>query len=380
MSHWSDTMERRAFLQTGMVAGIAGATGFGSAASPLGAAPVRANAPLRLSSNENSLGLAPAARRAVIDGIPEANRYPGAKRRELVAALATKHGVAPESIVIGCGSTEVLQVMVQANAARRGTLVTAYPTFEDVFDYGSPETYRVEKVPLGANMAHDIDRMHELAARSWDPVLVYICNPNNPTGTLTACSEVDAWIEDAPDNVRFMIDEAYFEYVDDAGYWSAIKWVEQRPNVVVARTFSKIYGMAGMRLGYGIAHPSTAAHIRRFMCQINANELALRAALASLQDNGLVGRSLDANTRAKQILYGCLEDLDLEYLTTQTNFVMHRINGDLQTYRQRMQQYDVWVGRPFPPMLTYNRVSFGLPEEMERFADILREFRAKGWV
>jgi histidinol-phosphate aminotransferase len=363
-----------------MAAGIAGATGFGPTASPAGFISPGADGPLRLSSNENALGLTPAARRAVIDGISEANRYPGAKRRELVAALATKHGVAADSIVLGCGSTEVLQVMVQACAARRGTLVTADPTFEDVFDYGTPELYHVERVPLDANMAHDIDRMRDLATRSWDPVLVYICNPNNPTGTLTPCSQVDAWIEDAPENVRFMIDEAYFEYVDDGGYWSAIKWIEQRPNVVVARTFSKIYGMAGMRLGYGIAHRETAAHIRSFMCQVKANELALRAALASLQDSGLVARSLDANTRAKQIVNGCLEELELEYLPTQTNFIMHRINGDLGTYRERMREYDIFVGRPFPPMLTYNRLSFGLPEEMERFTDVLREFRTKGWV
>jgi histidinol-phosphate aminotransferase len=374
-------MERRTFLQAGLALGV---TGVGGVAVPREALALSLRKPadgsLRLSSNENALGLAPAARQAVIDGIVEANRYPGAKRRELIDALAEKHGVSADSIVLGCGSTEVLQVMVQSGASRRSRLVTADPTFEDVFDYGGPETYNVERVPIDGNMAHDIDRMRELTARSWDPVLVYICNPNNPTGTLTPCKDIDAWIETAPDNVRFMIDEAYFEYVDDPGYWSAIKWIDQRPNVVVARTFSKIYGMAGMRLGYGIAHPDTAAHIRRFMCQVNANELALRAALASLRDDGLVGRSIDANTRAKQILHQCLEDLDLEYLTSQTNFVMHRINGDLNKYRERMREYDVRVGRPFPPMLTYNRLSLGLPEEMEQFTGILREFRQKGWI
>ncbi len=374
-------MERRAFLRAGLALGV---TGVGASTVPQTAFSQPNNAQtdgvLRLSSNENALGLAPAARRAVIDGIVEANRYPGAKRRELTEALAEKHGVSQSSIVLGCGSTEVLQVMVQSSASRRATLVTADPTFEDVFDYGRPETYNVERVPLDATMGHDIGRMQELASRSWDPVLVYICNPNNPTGTLTPCSDVDAWIEAAPANVRFMIDEAYFEYVDDPGYWSAIKWIERRPNVVVARTFSKIYGMAGMRLGYGIAHPDTAAHIRRFMCQVNANELALRAALASLRDTGLVERSLAANTHAKEITYRCLEELGLAYLPTQTNFVMHKINGDLRAYRQHMRESNVWVGRPFPPMLTYNRLSFGLPEEMERFADVLRGFRQKGWV
>jgi len=374
-------MERRAFLQAGLALGV---TGVGGATAPRTAfsLPTRLQTDglLRLSSNENALGLAPAARRAVIDGIVEANRYPGAKRRELTEALAEKHGVSPDSIVLGCGSTEVLQVMVQSTASRRATLVSADPTFEDVFDYGIPEDYTVKRVSLDEGLAHDIGQMQDLASRSWDPVLVYICNPNNPTGTLTSCRDVEAWIESAPGNVKFMIDEAYFEYVDDAGYWSAMKLIEQHPNVVVARTFSKIYGMAGMRLGYGVAHPDTAAHLRRFMCQMNTNELALRAGLASLRDEALVGRSIDANTRAKQILCECLDELDLEYIPTQTNFVMHRINGDLDTYRKRMREYNVQVGRPFPPMLTYNRLSFGLPEEMERFTGILREFRKKGWV
>lgn len=374
-------MERRAFLQAGLALGV---TGVGAGTSPPTAfsltSRVQADGIIRLSSNENALGLAPAARRAVIDGIAEANRYPGAKRRELTEALAEKHAVSQDSIVLGCGSTEVLQVMVQSAATRRVTLVTADPTFEDVFDYGGPEDYKVKRVPLNESMAHDIGQMQDLTSRSWDPVLVYICNPNNPTGTLTACRDVEAWIKDAPENVKFMIDEAYFEYVDDAGYWSAMTLIEQHPNVVVARTFSKIYAMAGMRLGYGVAHPDTAAHLRRFMCQMNTNELALRAALASLRDDGLVERSLDANDRAKEIVYRCLEELDLEYLPTQANFVMHRINGELGTYRQRMRENDIWVGRPFPPMLTYNRLSFGLPEEMERFVEILREFRQKGWV
>ena len=373
-------MERRAFLRTGIAAGITGAAGLGTTAGMAHSSPIRVDGPLRLSSNENSLGLAPAARQAVIDGIPEANRYPRAQRQELIQALADKHGVATRNIVLGCGSTEVLQVMVQASASRRASMITADPTFEDVFDYGTPETYRIEKVPLTSSLAHDIGHMRELAARSWDPVLVYICNPNNPTGTLTQCSEIDEWIEDAPQNVHFLIDEAYFEYVDDGGYWSMIKWIAEKPNVIIARTFSKIYGMAGMRLGYGIAHPDTAAHIGRFMCQTNANELALRAGLASLRDKDLVARSIGVNTRAKQILYQCLDELDLEYFPTHTNFVMHRINGDLTSYRNRMREHNVQVGRPFPPMLTYNRLSLGLPEEMEQFTEILRTFRTNGWV
>ena len=375
-------MERKTFLHTGLALGVAGFAGMAPTRLHAGTLhrPRVAAGPIRLSSNENALGLCPAARQAVIDGITEANRYPFESRRVVREALATKHGVSSDCVVLGNGSTELLQMMVQATASRRTKLILAEPTFEDVSEYSLPETYTREPVPLDQRMAHDIGRMRELAQRSWDPVLVYICNPNNPTGTLTPCSEVDEWIESAPANVRFLVDEAYFEYVDDPGYSSSIKWIMDRPNVLVTRTFSKIYGMAGMRLGYGVAHPDTARHIRQFVGGTNTNALALRAALASLNDAGLVSRSLDANARGAAILRDCLDELELEALPSHTNFVMHRITGDLQTYINRMREHDMLVGRPFPPMLSYNRLSIGLPEEMERFAETLRAFRQNGWV
>ena len=373
-------MERRSFLHTSFALSLAGAAGATHAHAGVPPVSHRSADPIRLDSNENALGLAPVARQAIIDGISEANRYPRDKRRELTELLAAKHGVAPDSIVLGNGSTEVLQMMVQACAGRRTKLVLADPTFEHVSDYALPETYTRESVPLDQRLAHDIGRMRDLAARSWDPVLVYICNPNNPTGTLTPCSEIDAWIESAPENVRFMIDEAYFEYVSDPGYESSVKWISTRPNVLVVRTFSKIFAMAGMRLGYGIAHPDTANHVRQFMGSSNANELALRAAVASLGDNGLVARSVESNTRGKRILCDCLDSLGLEYFPSQGNFLMHRIPGELRAYISRMREHGILVGRPFPPMLTCSRVSIGLPNEMERLAETLRAFRANGWV
>jgi histidinol-phosphate aminotransferase len=373
-------MKRRTFFQTGLALSAVGVGGISTRAAAT--APVRGvpNGPIRLNSNENPLGLAPVARQAVIDGLSEANRYPGAKRGELVQALAAKHGVTQESVVLGAGSTEVLQMMVQATASRRTLLVAADPTFEHVGRYSLPENYRRELVPLTADLKHDLPRMREVAERSWDPVLVYICNPNNPTGTITACDEIDAWIGSAPDNIRFMIDEAYFEYANDPSYRDSIHWIADHPNVVVVRTFSKIYAMAGMRVGYGLAHPDTAAHLSRFMSGSNVNELALRAAVASLADSGLVQRSIEANRTAGQILYDCLHDLDVDYIPTHANFVMHRIKGDLREYIGRMRDIDIRVGRPFPPMLEYNRLSLGLPQEMERFAEALRGFRQKGWV
>ncbi len=269
---------------------------------------------------------------------------------------------------------------VQAFYEPGARLILAEPTYEDVPWYAQPFPYELVRVPLTGSHAHDLQRMKEAADAAPGRALVYLCNPNNPTGTLTSSAAIDAWIETAPEEVFFLVDEAYFDYCEAPGYWSCLKWIAERPNLLVARTFSKIYGMAGMRLGYGIAHPHTAGRLREYIGRNNANQLALAAALASLQDADLVSRSLEANRQGVRVLHECLDELGLEYLPSHTNFVMHRINGDLETYRKRMLESGFRVGRAFPPMLDYNRLSIGLPEEMERFADTLRDFRRKGWV
>jgi histidinol-phosphate aminotransferase len=378
-------MERRGFLQTSLAVAAAGLVPAPALRTPTrvlrrtpGAMPGLAK-PIRLSSNENPLGLSEAARRAVAAGLDEANRYPGESRRPVVAALAAKHQVKPDQIVLGNGSTEVLQMIVQS-AGADATVIVADPTFEDVPRYAERIGVRVEKVPLASGYTHDLGRMQEVAARATGPVLVYVCNPNNPTGTITPSADVDRWIEAAPERVTFAVDEAYFEYAGGSSYWSAQKWIETHPNVIVVRTFSKIYAMAGLRLGYAIAHPDAADRLERYSAGSNANQLALAAGLASLGDDAFARKSLEVNQHGLQTLYECLEELDLEYLPSQANFVMHRIPGDLPTYNGRMRERGIMVGRPFPPMVTYSRVSIGLPEEMSVFTDTLRAFRRQGWV
>ncbi|HSW28535.1 MAG TPA: aminotransferase class I/II-fold pyridoxal phosphate-dependent enzyme [Longimicrobiales bacterium] len=379
-------MDRRGFVTTGMAASLAGLGGLGSAAPLLDrtgfwrVGKTLADGTVRLSSNENPLGLAPSARQAVVDAIVNANRYPGEWSAPVQAAIAKRLGVANENVVLGAGSTEILQMAVQAFPSPRAPLVLAEPTYEDVPRYRRPFAYEMITVPLGAGMVHDLGRMREAAEKGGRPALVYICNPNNPTGTVTPSREVDAWIADAPETTMFLVDEAYFEYVNDPAYWTALKWVGSKPNVIVARTFSKIYGMAGIRLGYGVAHPDTAGRLRDFICANNINVLASAAATASMADEGLVARGVKVNSDAKAIAVGTLDDLGLEHLPTQTNFIMHRINGDLQAYIGRMREQGIRVGRPFPPMTEWNRVSFGLPDEMERWADALRGMRAVGHI
>lgn len=378
-------MRRRAFLRTGVAATAAAAVPVLSRPFPVHAlerafaGPPSLDEELRLASNENALGPSEAARRAILDGLPEANRYTHVVAADLRRRLAEHHGAPEASIVLGNGSTEVLQMAVQSVASPGGRLVVADPTFEHVEQYGAPWGIERVKVPLTPGWSHDLGRMREAAAGASGPALVYVCNPNNPTGSLTPSRGVEAWIEEDEETL-FLVDEAYVEYVDHPEYRSALPLALSRPNVVVVRTFSKIYGLAGLRLGYAVAHPDRARRVATFSASSNLNQMGLRAAAASVGDRSHVERSLTANEEARRITNQVLDELDLERLPSHTNFVMHRIPGDLGAYIRRMRERGVRVGRPFPPLTGYNRLSFGLPWEMERFAGILRDFRREGWV
>ncbi len=375
-------MDRRHFVRSGATLGALGIGGLGlprfadAAWSPR----VRADGAIRMNSNENPLGLSPAAREAVIANLDLANRYPG----DLIGALSDRmcayYGITPDQLVLGAGSTEILQMIVQAYASPLRKLVLAEPTFEDVNDYRDTYPYDVVTVPLTSKYEHDLNRMREESEKDSRPAMVYICNPNNPTGTITPSAELDNWIADAPGHVLFLMDEAYYEYVEDPTYWSALKWVHDRPNVIVARTFSKIYGMAGLRLGFGIAHPHAVRRMQDFAIHSSANQLALAAGIACFGDEELMAKSREVNREARQVTEACLDELGLEYLPTHGNFLMHRISGELDTYINRMSEAGLLVGRRFPPMLDYNRLSFSLPEHMEQWAETLRDFRGKGWV
>ena len=377
-------MDRRGFVTSGMAAGLAGISGAGGSLGALlertpgwGPGKTDENGVVRLSSNENPLGVSPAAREAIIEAIVDSNRY-GGKRREVMEELARYLGVQPDNITLGFGSTEILQVCTQTFQGPNTPLVAAEPTFEDVMDYQDTMPFEVKLVPLTADLQHDVGRMREEAAHR--PSLVYFCNPNNPTGTITSSADIDAWIAEAPETTTFLMDEAYLEYVTDDRYWDTLKWIESKPNVIVIRTFSKIFAMAGLRLGFAVTHPTTAARLAEHTVQNSPNVLAGAAALASLKDEGLVERSITVNAEAKEIVHTTLDELGLEYLPTNANFIMHRINGDLATYRDRMADTGLLVGRNFPPMLDHNRLSFGLPNEMDRWASTIKDFRSKGWI
>lgn len=348
--------------------------------------------PLILNSNENSLGMSQKAQEAINKRLPKAFRYlrysSQSPRTELMEAIANEFKLTKDNVTLGNGSSESIQAAIQAliieqkNAKKPVQLVIPEVTFEYAELYAKPFDIPIIKVPLDSKMGIDIDKMRQ-SVESFNGVsIVYICNPNNPTGSIVPAKYIDKWVKEASKNrVFFIFDEAYGEYVDDKAFQSAIKWVQaKQENVIVTKTFSKIFALAGLRVGYALGSPKVIKKIREFVELDNINALGAVAAIASLGDKEFTKRSIEANAISRKILSDTLDELKIKYLPSQANFMFYQIKGDLKTFQKRMEDRHIIVGREFPPFKQWNRISLGIPAEMRAFTNELRNFAKKGWI
>lgn len=343
--------------------------------------------PLLLNFNENSLGMSEKAKEAIIKALPNAFRYPDDARAELQKNIGELYSLSDENISIGNGSSETIQAtvaMLANKAKKRGIniqLVTPDPTFNYAELYSLPLGVTITKIPLKTDLSFDLAKM-EQAANDFDGLsMVYICNPNNPTAMITPYSQLDKWLSKDSDNTFFIVDEAYAEFVEDPNFTSAIKLVKKgQNNLIVTRTFSKIFALAGLRVGYGVATPEIIAAVDTFLSIDNTNTAGAVAAIASLKDKSFIQYSLKSNDISRKIVEKALNKIGLEYAPSQANFIFHKVKGDVKTYQQRMADAHVMVGREFPPAVGWNRLTLGTPEEMQQFVVILKQFHEKGWV
>ena len=346
--------------------------------------PFRQNAtPLLLHWNENSLGMSPKALSAAKTAIERCgNRYPDASVDEFKVKLAGLHNVKPEQIIFGNGSTEVLQAIATYAAQNNATMVEPSPTFGDLNGYCKAENLKVIQVPVEQNFEVNIAALKKQAMAQTGAVLINICNPNNPTGNIVDFATLFDWINNAPETHLFLLDEAYFDYAQaNARYKSGLALINQgKDNVVITRTFSKVHGMAGMRMGYGIATEKTSLKIKPFAAGFNLSAAAIAAASATLDDKPFYKKSIEYNQLSKTILVDTLNELELAYIPSDTNFVLHRIGKPLADYARHMQQNGVRVGRKMTLDNHWNRISLGTPDEMMIFSRTLKAFRQEGWV
>jgi histidinol-phosphate aminotransferase len=322
-------------------------------------------AAVRLSANENPYGPSPAAMRAMTDALREAPRYPDDLADALTADIARLHGVNPNQVLLGDGSSDILRLAAAAFTGSGKKLIAADPTFESISMHAATCGAEVTKVPLTAAFAHDLAKMT-------DASLVYVCNPNNPTGTITPKAALRAYLDTVPKTTTVLVDEAYHHYATGPDYESVMPLVATHPNLIVARTFSKVYAMAGIRAGYAIAQPEVIEKLRAQQQWDAMNVVALAGAKASLADPDHVALSRKRNSETKAWLASELRKNGYELLPSEANFVMISVKRDVKPMLADMRRQGVHVGRLFPAMPQYMRVTIGTPEEMERFVGAFR--------
>ena len=327
---------------------------------------------IRIDSNENPNGPGARAFEAMRSTFPDANRYPVVLEDELTAEIARTLGVKPENIMLGCGSSEVLRSAVQAFTSPTRALVSPSPSFELAADYARFIGTPVKSPRVDAKLRNDLDAMADAAKGAG---LVYFCNPNNPTATVHGNAAVAGFVEkvgkSSPQTV-VLIDEAYHEYVEDPAYATVVPLAIDNPRMFVARTFSKVFGMAGMRVGYAAGRPETLARMKGWMLGSSVNQLALAAAKATVGDTARIADEKKKNHEAKVFTAKAFASMGYEVIPSDANFMMVDIKRDVKAFKAECIKKGVAVGRPFPPLNTYVRVGVGTMAEMQKAVEVFR--------
>jgi histidinol-phosphate aminotransferase len=343
------------------------------------AAPATANI-VRLSSNENPYGPAPAALKAMTDGFSLAWRYPDEHADLLVDELARINGVPSDQILLGDGSGEILKLAAAAFTSNDKKIVVANPTFEAIARHASVSRAEVVQIDLTANYSHDLPKMlaaaNGVSSGATDGAgtagLVYICNPNNPTASITPKNELSEFLAKVSPATVVLVDEAYHHYVETNDYESLMPLVKQYPNLIVARTFSKIYGMAGLRCGYCVTQRANIERMRTQQTWDSVNIMALVAALASLKDADQVPRGRKLNSDVKKSVCAELDALGYRYIPSHANFMMIDLRRDVRPVIGALRARGVEVGRLFPALPNHLRVTIGTAPEMKEFLAAFR--------
>jgi histidinol-phosphate aminotransferase len=328
---------------------------------------------VRLSSNENPYGPSPAALKAMADSFGLAWRYPDEYSDLLTAELAKLHGVTTEQILVGDGSGEILKLCAAAFTAPAKKLVLANPTFEAIARHAGMANAEVVKINLNRDYHHDLPQM---LASAGDAGLVYICNPNNPTASITPKAQIKAFLAKVPRHTIVLVDEAYHHYVETSEYESVMPLVKDFPNLVVARTFSKVYGMAGLRCGYCVTHPENLKLMHAHQIFDSVNIMALVAALASVKDTAHVASGRQLNSEVKRYTCGQLDGLGYKYIPSHANFMMIDLRREAKPVIAALEKRSVEVGRLFPALPNFLRVTIGTRPQMESFLSAFREVMA----
>ncbi len=331
---------------------------------------------IRISSNENPLGPGKAVLDAILGRFPEAGRYPfnsTPNESALASAIAAKFKVKPENIVLGGGSQEILKNAVRAFTTPTRGLVTGSPSFENCPGVAKKIGSPVAEIKVDSAFRLDLEQM---ISASKGAGLVFFNNPNNPTATVHGAKTVTDFVtrirQSSPDTV-ILIDEAYHDYVTDPSYQSAVPLALETPNVFVTRTFSKAYGMAGMRVGYAIGRVETMKPLDKLKMPYNVSVLGIAAALAALNDAKHIQAERERNTKVRAFTVKALDELGCKSADSEGNFLFVDVGRPAKDFREACAKQGVVVGRDFPPFeKTHARISIGTMDEMQKAAAVFR--------
>ena len=326
---------------------------------------------IKLASNENPLGPSPRVRAALEAQVADLTRYPDGGAFELRRALAAHHGVDAACVTVGNGSNDVLDMVAR---------VFLWAGRESVFSQYAFAVYPISSMAVGATLriAPAVDYGHDLAAMramvSQQTGVIWIANPNNPTGTRLNKVDLRGFVESVPSEVIIVVDEAYFEYVQDDDFPDASQWLGDFPNLIVTRTFSKAYGLAALRVGYGLSHPDVADLLNRVRQPFNVDSFAQAAALAALDDQDYLRRSVEINDQGMQQLVAGVRRLGLDFIPSAGNFLTIDLGRSADPVDQALLRRGV-VTRPVANygLPNHLRVSIGLRDENARFLEALEQ-------
>jgi len=320
---------------------------------------------VKLASNENPLGLSPAVKKALQEGLDDLTLYPDANGYYLKKALADKYSVALNQITLGNGSNDLLELIARAFVTAEHEVIFAEHAFV-VYPLVTQAIGATAVAVPAKDYGHDLDAM--AAAITAKTKLIFIANPNNPTGTFLEQDELHAFLAKVPSDVLVVLDEAYFEYASEARRGNAIAWIAEFPNLIVSRTFSKAYGLAGLRVGYAISHPDIADILNRVRPPFNCNALALKAAEAVLGDHDYIAKSVQVNNAGMADLTAFFTQHQLAFIPSMGNFITVDVAKSGDDVFQALLQQGVIV-RPITGygLPTHLRVSIGTHSENQRF-------------
>lgn len=331
---------------------------------------------LKLASNENILGPSPKAVEAIRNIAPEVNFYPDGGAFYLRQKIAGKFGVKFENVVVGNGTDELIRILCTATLGPEDEVVYADPSFVMYKISAMVSNATLAPVALRDDLTHDIPAMlDKITART---KLLFVCNPNNPTGTFNKKDDIQKLIDEVPEHVLVVFDEAYYEYADDPDYPQTMDYFNAGKDVVVLRTFSKIYGLAGLRVGYGFVSEEMGEVFHRVRNPFNVNQVAQAAAMAALDDDGHVASAVDFNRKGREQLYAEFDKLGLPCAKTQTNFILVDVGGDSVKVFEELLKKGVIV-RPgahlgFP---THLRITIGSESDNEQLVRAMKEVLGK---